>query len=865
MASEINVDTHIKEAALLTNAAWAALAERVGGNWVIRAAHQLNKTKQDLLSHLLDKPSVDAWICGSLSGGHSRSSVLPSDSGLGSKRLFVFPIVGLSQAIVVGSSQQSYEAQRVWRLTASLLSKRSDQPADPFLPDLQSELAYDLPLALDRILGVFVHVVNPQGAWIAIRRGDVMEIQAEWNDPKGKGQAMVIDSNPLLRKVKRTRADVIVQRDQSGWNDIPHPVMRIGTAAWGCLPFIVGQRFIGALALWRQKEFDSGEWKNLRYLTAQAASSVEMIMTFSEMAGHLRRLAVLNDFVLTASSAQNLDQLIRRVFGLMARAFGSERITLFLMTTDKRLMREYKTLDGKISSQTISIDKHPINRAISEGRIQRIADATKSEIHLFQTGTRSALLVPLVYRGETIGLFLIENERFDAFSEFDEHLMVVITSHLAGLIEYGRLREEAEGRARNLGLIHEVVQQVIGLMDKNGVARITADLLAQYFNYELASVLLVDETGRLAVRGFGGRYADLVQRVLEGDDLAIVTGISGHVFRIGVSMLVNDTSQNSQYRAIQGWHAGSELCVAIKEGDQVLGIIDVESASQDAFSHNDLVAMESLAGILASVISSSTQYQRLQDTVRQLRITQTELNNRMEALQAAENRLIQAAKLAAVGEMAAGIAHELNNPLTTVTGFSELILDDMPTDSVNRNELELVLREARRASDVVRRLLDFSRQGERIRTSADLNEIVEDVIALTRHLIRTSSVSLDIQLEPQLPWISVDRNQMKQVILNLIHNALQAMPHGGKLAVHTCSRERYARSWVVFEIKDSGVGISLTDKERIFEPFFTTRGDQGGTGLGLSVSYGIVTDHGGTIEVESEKGLGSSFAVYLPI
>jgi two-component system NtrC family sensor kinase len=303
----------------------------------------------------------------------------------------------------------------------------------------------------------------------------------------------------------------------------------------------------------------------------------------------------------------------------------------------------------------------------------------------------------------------------------------------------------------------------------------------------------------------------------------------------------------------------------MKDGERVIGIIDVESMNHNSFSHNDLLAIESLAGILASVVSSADQYQRLQELVRQLRSTETELKARMEAQQEAEHRLIQAAKLAAVGEMAAGVAHELNNPLTTVTGFSELVLDEIPDDAAHRKELEMVLHEARRASDVVRRLLDFSRQGEPNRTRADMNEVIEEVIALTRHLISTNGVELSINLMPDLPWVSVDRNQMKQVLLNLIHNALQAMSSGGNLEITTLACKRDGRDWVTMSVRDTGAGISPQNKDRIFEPFFTTRGDVGGTGLGLSVTYGIVTDHGGTIEVESELGRGSLFTVCLPI
>ncbi|MGC8857117.1 MAG: sensor histidine kinase [Anaerolineae bacterium] len=162
-----------------------------------------------------------------------------------------------------------------------------------------------------------------------------------------------------------------------------------------------------------------------------------------------------------------------------------------------------------------------------------------------------------------------------------------------------------------------------------------------------------------------------------------------------------------------------------------------------------------------------------------------------------------------------------------------------------------------RASKVVRRLLDFSRQGEGNRTPTDMNAIVDDVVALSRHLIQTSNVNLTLNLANDLPWVSVDRNQMKQVLLNLIHNALQAMPKGGELIISTAVRPRDQRSWFTLSVQDTGIGIKPEDRERIFEPFFTTKGERGGTGLGLSITYGIIIEHGGTIEVESESGKGS--------
>jgi signal transduction histidine kinase len=630
---------------------------------------------------------------------------------------------------------------------------------------------------------------------------------------------------------------------------------------------VVGQRLIGMIALWRLRSFNDQEWKQLVELVGRSAPSVEVIITFTELGGHLRRLAMLNDFVLTVSSGQNIDQIARRVFALLARAFQTEISSLYLMSTDERMVREYHNDDGRVVVENAGLAGHPMGDLFKGGQMKRLSRSLDVESLFGSEKAQEMMLVPLRYRGRTNGLLTMEKSKAEGFSVYDTHLITVIAGHLAGLLEYSRLREEAEARARNLGLIHEVVQEVIGLLDKQEVVQITAELLVQYFGYEFAVILLVDEKMNGTVCGVGGSRAPSVDSLLTELSHPAENGRGGitqHVLLTGESVLVNDVNQSPLYRPLEGWDAGSELCVGLKDGDRIIGIMDIESSSKNAFGQNDFMALESLAGILTSVISNADQYQRSQETVRQLRQTQQELQTRIEAQLEAERRLIQAEKLAAVGEMAAGIAHELNNPLTTVTGFTELVLDELPEDADNRPDLELVLKEARRARDVVRRLLDFSRRSESERTRVDINELLDDVLSLTGHLMHTSGVQLEVVLGKKLPWVSVDRNQMKQVFLNLFHNALQAMPTGGKLIVKTSTRQREGRKWVIASIKDTGVGISLEYRERIFEPFFTTRSGQGGTGLGLSVSYGIVSDHGGEIEVDSEVGKGTSFIVWLP-
>jgi signal transduction histidine kinase len=577
-------------------------------------------------------------------------------------------------------------------------------------------------------------------------------------------------------------------------------------------------------------------------------------------------MALLNDFAVTITSALDPEQIAQRMFAFLQRAFGTERINLLVFSSDGGGLQNYIDRDGTIIQQTMSVEEMSLPWPVETGEVYRIDSMTSaSDYKPVYPGSRSALIMPMKYRRQLIGALALESVNEGAFTVYDEHLLAVIASQLAGLLENGRLRREAEGRARNVSLIHEVVEQIISLTDVQEVAQISAELMARNFAYELTMVALAEGPGnKLTIAGMGGSAADLVQQELRRMDDAREDGIMMRVVVTGQNVLVNDAAQNPFYRSVPNWEAGSEMCVALKDGDRILGVVDVESQRKNAFSQNDLLVLESLAGILSSVISSAEQYQKLQATVDQLRSAREELQERVAAQRMTEGRLVQAAKLAAVGEMAAGIAHELNNPLTTVSGFTELVLEELPADAEIRNDLDLVLREAQRARAVVRRMLDFARQSESVRVRSDMNEIVTDVLALVNHLLRTSGIQLYTQLASDLPWISVDRNQMKQVILNLIHNALHAMPTGGELHITTARRRRDRQEWLTICLTDTGTGIAPENLERIFEPFFTTRSKDGGTGLGLSVSYGIVADHGGVIDAESQVGKGSAFTIWLP-
>ena len=869
MANSNTIESTLKEACQATDAIWSACIERRDGNWHFLFSYRLNEKRRSSAEEYLNLASVDNWLCGALAGGKARFRKSPEKLNLGADHLYVFPVKETQKTILVGAKELSKRDKQVWRLltnSGSFCAGNLElQPADAFIFGGQTSAPYDLSRSLDGVLTRIVQYIPCEGAWLAIYGENSLKVEADWGSPEILGREFPLDRETLFSKMKRKPKPLRLESNYPDWEKMTEEVMPIEAEVWGALPLMVGKRVIGVVALWRGEVFSEEEWVKLEELNSYVAASVEIFVTFDDMANHLRRQAMLNDFALVVSSAQNLGQIVRRVFALLERTFGSERLSLFLLSSDGRTLREYRNLERRTMPRTEFVENHPVKKIILDGQNIRIENVEAQNYLLSDEAVQSALLVPLKYRGEVIGVLALESEEVAAFGDYDENLLVVIASHLAGLVEYGRLREEAEARARNLGLVHEVIQQVIGLTNIHEVAQVTADLLVQHFSYELAVLLLVDRNQNLNIEGISGAATPLVESAFERLEYPSKEGVSGHVFATGESIMIDDVTKSSLYKEISGWDIGSKICVALQDGDRILGIIDVEASEKNAFTHNDLLALESLAGFLTSAVSGVDRYQMLQDTIQILQTTQDELQERMEAQRSAENRLIQAAKLAAVGEMAAGVAHELNNPLTTVAGFSELVLEDLPPKSPQREDLELVLREAKRARSVVRRLLDFARQSESVRVRADLNEVLEDVVILTRHLLETNKIDLEMQLGKNLPWVLMDRDQIKQVILNLLHNARHAMPQGGKLSVLTKLRRKEKKKWLTLAIQDNGKGITAHDLARIFEPFFTTKADDGGTGLGLAVSYGIITDHDGFIDVQSEPNEGACFTLWLPI
>jgi len=227
-------------------------------------------------------------------------------------------------------------------------------------------------------------------------------------------------------------------------------------------------------------------------------------------------------------------------------------------------------------------------------------------------------------------------------------------------------------------------------------------------------------------------------------------------------------------------------------------------------------------------------------------------------------QLTRSERLAAVGRLAAGVAHEINNPLTGVLTFSHMMLRNAPPGSQEGQDLQAIIDATTRCREVTRGLLNFSRQNEPQKTLSHLNDVLREALNLTRNQALLHQIVIREEMDQELPPLVMDPNQIQEVAVNVILNAIDAMSEGGTLTVRSRAAEKDGRTAAEFEISDTGTGIAPENVERIFDPFFSTKPPGKGTGLGLAISYGIVTQHGGEIRVSSELNRGSTVTVHLP-
>ncbi|HJW84897.1 MAG TPA: GAF domain-containing protein, partial [Anaerolineae bacterium] len=455
-----------------------------------------------------------------------------------------------------------------------------------------------------------------------------------------------------------------------------------------------------------------------------------------------------------------------------------------------------------------------------------------------------AACVPLRSRDRVVGTLLVAGTRRIDQAGLD--LLGAIGSQVGGAIERALLFDAAQRRSEDLVVLNDITRTVTSSLDLDIVLTRAMRGIREILRVEAGSLILADEdTGELRFRKTLSRE----QEMIIDSTLRPGEGIVGQVVATHEPMLVNDAARDERFSPrtdrIRGLAIRSMLAVPVIIKDRAVGAIEVINKIDGAFNNDDLEMLQVLAASVSVAVENARLYGELADFTRQLERSQ--------------EQLIQAEKLAATGRLAASIAHEINNPLQAIHNCLHLVANRPLEEDKAKYYLNMAQEEVLRLMTIVQRTLDFYRPSKGREVLADVNSLVESVLALANKRLEHGRIKVQRRLSPDVPRLQVVADQITQVFLNLVINAVEAMPDGGELTISTQHRD----GQVYIRFGDTGPGVNPDQAKKIFEPFYTTK--HSGTGLGLAVSYGIIQRHGGEIAVESAPGRGATFIVSVPV
>ncbi len=435
--------------------------------------------------------------------------------------------------------------------------------------------------------------------------------------------------------------------------------------------------------------------------------------------------------------------------------------------------------------------------------------------------------------------------------------------------EIAKLAEELSGSYEELALLHGLTERLRPFMEPEGVARIVLEAVAEALRVRYTFVLLSEDAGRShrSVRFLWVGFTDRAgQRFAHGDGSSwpAYDGITRDALETGRPLIVNDVKADARFRPYP-IPITSMLTVPLKGrahgGEGTLGALNAANRLDgQGFTSGDLKLVATVAGLVGAALENALLVASLQRTNDELQAANRTIVDQQAAM-------VRAEKLSSLGRMAAGIAHELRNPLMVILGRAQLALKKLaPQSDAAADPLQRVLAsiedEAQRADRIIRSLSLYARDGTTEMTSVNLRGAITDVLELVRPQVKMDQVEVRTDVAADLPPIRGNHDQLLQVFINLIVNAAQAMPQGGEVSLVA---RKVSEGVVRVTVTDTGCGIPAENLQRIFDPFFTTKPPGEGTGLGLSIIHGIVEGHGGTIEVASEAGKGTTFTLQFPV
>jgi len=544
-----------------------------------------------------------------------------------------------------------------------------------------------------------------------------------------------------------------------------------------------------------------------------------------------KRLYALNEISAVVSQSLELEDILSAVVDKVKQAMGLDIVLIFLLDEDKqglKLITHREVSEEFVAGlKGLKVGEGFNGRVAQTGEPLLIEDASEDprltrEI-VKREGMRAEVIVPLKAKGKVVGTLTGAMRESRQFVSEEVELLTTIGSQIGIGIENSQLyqrehlaTQQALASERRYREIFEDAHDAIWIHDSHGniiAANKATEELVGYSSKELLG---------MNVRDF-----------MAEEGLSLARQIRRKLF------LGETVEQPYEQRLIR--RDGTEAILKLtsnlmREGDKLKGF---QNIARDV-----------------------TREKEIQD---RLRATYRELSESHQRLKESQEQLIQAEKLTSLGQLAASIAHEVNNPLSGVLAYTQLLAKKVRGNNIPKEValqyLSKMEAELTRSTKLIRHLLDFARQSPPAFRQLNLNDVVNRAFDLAAHSAELQHIQTVKELDPSLPHLMADFDQLHQVCTNLILNAIQAMPQGGKLTLRTSVDNGQLK----MEVQDTGCGISPKNMRKLFTPFFTTKHEVKGVGLGLAISYGIIQRHHGRIEVQSKEGEGTTFTIYLPL
>jgi GAF domain-containing protein/CheY-like chemotaxis protein len=775
-----------------------------------------------------------------------------------------------SQAAVAIRNARLFAEAESRRREGETLSELSHALAQALDPDIVAQRIADGVRGLLRARSAGLYRLEDDGSMLAAAVSGDMGPTAGRGIvfPRGTGVASLVarDRAPIVSPNLLTDARIMLTPD------VRARIEQAGYRSVLSVPLLVKDAVIGALSVGdiEGRVFNEDEVRLTRAFADHAAVAFQNARLYTEANRRRLEAEALARMARALTESLDVTGVAERIVEAVSALFVARSAVIRLRRPDGSLV--VLASSGSASEQLPPGHTLPAGigisaRAVAEGRAVWSADVNaapgvvvsddlRSRNELSQLG--AVLAVPLWTTNEIIGMLAVADQTGRVFSQSEADLLQTFADQAALALDNARLYGETRQRLRYVDSLREVVEQILVPFSLDERLSLIARKAAELFDADRAMIALRDESsGDLVVRAGFQLSEGEVGRVLTPERGASAVSVSQRR-----PIMVNDYAAWPQCDpyivtkyAAKPPQASMACPLLIR--DQAIGALSVGLHRPDGrFTAADVDQLASLAAPAALAIEHSRLYAELQARLRELQETQAQL--------------LQAGKLSAVGQLVSGVAHELNNPLSVVIGYGQLLMaKDLPPEL--RRPIELVVAQGDRMAKIVQSLLFFSRQRKPERGAVNLRDVIEQTVGLRATQLTLSGIHVDAAYGNGLPQAEGDEHQLQQVFLNLLLNAEQAILGSGageqrvgdRVRVSTTTRQEGDQAWLIAEVADNGPGIPTEVLPRIFEPFFTTKRVGVGTGLGLSVSYGIIQQHGGRLSVASQPGR-TVFTVELP-